>query len=133
MNQTSRFNWLYAGLLLIGLSLLFVLTQFPALAQQSEPDLVELEQRIEQLEQEVADLRNTTNNDLQQRIDDLERDIGSLASSGLVIFLYAGFCALWAQTQRRSAVLWFIFGAIFNVFTVFVLLYINWAEREPAN
>ncbi len=133
MNQTNRFNWFYAGLLLLGISLLFVLTQFPALAQQSEPDLADLEQRVGQLEREVADLRNTTNNDLSQRVDDLERDMGGLASSGLVIFLYAGFCALWAQTTRRSAVLWFIFGAIFNVFTVLVLLYINWAEREPVN
>lgn len=131
MNQTNRFNWFYAGLLLIGLSLLFVLTQFSVLAQQSDPDLAELEQRIAQLEQEVANLRNAPGGDLERRVDNLERNIGNLASSGLVIFLYASFCALWAQTKRRSAVLWFIFGGIFNVFAVLLLLFLNWQDRSP--
>jgi len=130
VNQRNRFNWFYAGLLLIGFGVLFSLTRFPALAQQSEPELAELERRIAQLEQEVNDLRNSSNGDLEQRVDDLERDIGGLASSGLVLFLYAGFCALWAQTKRRSAVLWFIFGGIFNVFAVILLLYFNWQDRE---
>ncbi len=131
MNQSNRFNWFFAGFLLVGVTLLFTLTQFPVLAQQSEPDMVDLTQRIEQLEQEVASLKNSSDSNLQQRVNNLEGNISGLAPSGLVIFLYAGFCALWAQTKRQNAVLWFIFGGIFNVFALILLLYFNWRDQEP--
>lgn len=129
MIKVNRINWLFAGLLLIGFTLLFGVTQLTASAQQSEPELAELEQRIFELEQEMDNLRNLTESNLQSRVNDLERNVGGLASSGLVLFLYASFCALWAQNTRRNAVLLFILGGIFNIFTVMFLLYVNWNER----
>lgn len=39
--------------------------------------------------------------------------------------LFGAFSALWAQNTRRSALLWFVLGALFSVITVLVLLYKN--------
>jgi hypothetical protein len=44
------------------------------------------------------------------------------ASVGLVTFLFAIFCAYWAQTTNRSAWLWFFMGWFFAPITGIVLL-----------
>jgi hypothetical protein len=44
------------------------------------------------------------------------------ASVGLVTFLFAIFCAYWAQTTNRSAWLWFFMGWLFAPITAIVLL-----------
>ncbi len=130
MNQLSRFNWQYAAVFLMAIGLLLILIQPSASAQQTEPDIAELMERVDQLEQEVASLRDSARGDLQADRSVLDVADGELAPMSIVIVLYASFCALWAQNKRRNAVLWFILGALFNVFTVLVLLYINWSERE---
>ena len=35
------------------------------------------------------------------------------------------FCALWAQNNKRNALLWFIGGVIFNVFAALFVLHEN--------
>jgi hypothetical protein len=44
------------------------------------------------------------------------------AGTGLVFFLFAIFCAHWAQTTGRSAWLWFLVGWLFAPITGLFLL-----------
>jgi hypothetical protein len=52
------------------------------------------------------------------------------ASSGLVMFLFAIFCAYWAMTTNRSAWLWFFLGLFFAPITGLVLLLKQAGERN---
>ena len=62
---------------------------------------------------------------VEQRLESLDNiRTGAAGGCGLSL-LFGAFCALWAQNTRRSAVLWFLLGAIFSVITVLVLLYKN--------
>ena len=54
------------------------------------------------------------------------------ATSGAVIILYGSFCALWAQNTGRNAWLWFLLGAVFNIVTLAILLYLNAEDRRAA-
>ncbi len=47
------------------------------------------------------------------------------ATTGLVLFLFAVFCAYWAQETNRNAWLWFICGAFFGPITGYMLLLKN--------
>jgi hypothetical protein len=44
---------------------------------------------------------------------------------GFVCFLFAIFCAYWAQTTKRNAWLWFFLGLFFAPITGLVLLFKN--------
>jgi hypothetical protein len=46
-------------------------------------------------------------------------------TAGLTFFLFAIFCAYWAQTTRRNAYLWFFLGLFFAPITGLVLLFKN--------
>jgi len=46
--------------------------------------------------------------DLAQRVEKLERALADAAGTGLVMVLFACFCALWAQDVRRWAWLWLL-------------------------
>ena len=70
--------------------------------------------------------------DLENRVTRIESMIDDLASVGFVIFLFAAFCALWAQDSGRNAWVWFFLGALFNFITVLVLLSKNSADREAS-
>ena len=50
-------------------------------------------------------------------------DTSDLATTSQVYFLFAIFCAYWAQTTRRNAWLWFFLGLFFAPITGLVLLY----------
>ena len=52
------------------------------------------------------------------------------AGTGLVFYLFAIFCAYWAQTTGRSAWVWFVMGWLFAPFTGLVLLSKNSADRK---
>ena len=52
------------------------------------------------------------------------------ASIGLVFFLFAVFCAYWAQTTGREPYLWFFVGWLFAPITGLVLLYKNSEDRR---
>lgn len=53
----------------------------------------------------------------------------SIPSTGLVFFLFAIFCAYWAQTSGRNAWLWFFLGWLFAPIAGLVLLYKNSQDR----
>lgn len=55
------------------------------------------------------------------------------ASVALVFFLFAIFCAYWAQTTNRSAWLWFFMGWFFAPITGLVLLAKNSKETSQGN
>ena len=55
------------------------------------------------------------------------------ASSGMVLFLFAIFCAYWAQSTNRSAWLWFFVGFFFAPITGIVLLYKNANDKKAAS
>ena len=78
------------------------------------------------LQVQDVDLRRRVS-DLEWRLDNVKRDA---ASSGLVLFLFGAFCALWAQNTGRNPLLWFFLGAFFSVVTVLVLLGKN-SRPEP--
>lgn len=62
---------------------------------------------------------------LKTRVSQLERQVKKLESTGLVLFLFGVFCALWAQNTGRNAWLWFFLGLFGSVITVIVLLVKN--------
>ena len=74
-----------------------------------------LDERVTRLESELSSTKNRLN------------DVGG---DGLALFLYAVFCALWAQNTGRSALLWFFLGLFFNFITVLVLLYKNSTDNR---
>ncbi len=78
-----------------------------------------LECRVQALEQQI--------NDQETELKDLREDA---ARAGLVLFLFAAFCALWAQNVGRNAWLWFFMGLFFNVIVVLFLLYLNSRDKN---
>ena len=53
----------------------------------------------------------------------------SYASEGMVFYLFALFCAYWAQSTKRNAWLWFFVGLFFAPITGLFLLYKNSQDR----
>ena len=78
--------------------------------------------------QDVADDRL---DQITERIDQLESRIQRSATA-VVLFLFAAFCALWAQNTNRNAWLWFFLGWFFHVIAVLVLLAKNSDDRRQA-
>ncbi len=79
---------------------------------------------VNQLENEVETLRSD--------LEDLKSDLRDKGEKGFVLFLFGGFCALWAQNTRRNPWLWFFLGALFNIITVIVLLNKNSNDKKTA-
>jgi len=52
------------------------------------------------------------------------------ATTGLVLFLFAIFCAYWAQETNRSAWLWFFSGLLFGPLAGLMLLLKNSYDRK---
>jgi len=67
---------------------------------------------------------------LEDRVQTLEKRVDGLASTGLVLFLYGVFCALWAQRTKRSAWGWFFFGLFLAPIATAVLLHKNARDNE---
>jgi len=59
-------------------------------------------------------------------------DTANFASVGMVFYLFALFCAYWAQSTGRNPWLWFIMGWLFAPVTGIVLLYKNNQEKLSA-
>ena len=62
---------------------------------------------------------------IESRLNQLSQNIRDRAKSGIVLFLFGAFCALWAQNTNRNSWLWFFMGCFFSIFTVIVLLIKN--------
>jgi len=90
-------------------------------AQVSKEEFNELKQKVELLESENSSLTNKLNNQNNQ----LQVETKSYAPLGLVLFLFGGFCALWAQNSGRNPWVWFFLGLIFSVITVVAVLIAN--------
>jgi hypothetical protein len=67
---------------------------------------------------------------VEERVSKLESRVQQLGGEGLALFLFAAFCALWAQNTGRSAWLWFFLGLLFSAITVLVLLSRNASDRR---
>jgi len=77
---------------------------------------------------------------IDERVANLESQVATLkqsvqqAGNGVVLglFVFAVFCAVWAQNTNRSAVLWFVLGflPLINFFTAIVLLAKNSRDRK---
>ena len=102
----------------------FTLASLPIMACQplkaQGPDSTQ----VEQLEKEVKMLRS--------EVSDLKSEIRDSVGGGIVLFLFAGFCALWAQNTGRNPWLWFFLGACFSIITVIVLLNKNSNDRKAS-
>jgi len=62
-----------------------------------------------------------------------DNDSSKYAPIGLVLFLFGGFCALWAQNTRRNPWLWFFFGFFLSALAVIALLIRNRDDRMLNN
>ena len=95
-------------------------------AQTEQQEITQLEQRIALQDQQIQTLRD----EIQMQTASLRREIDRYAPHFLVLFLFGGICALWAQNTGRNAWLWFFAGMIFSVITVVILLSINNEENK---
>jgi len=86
----------------LSLALLFGVSFLnPAFSQQPQPERITL---------------------LEAKVSEIDRDVKNASDTGLVLFLFGAFCALWAQNTGRSAWLWFFLGLFFNVLAILFLL-----------
>jgi uncharacterized BrkB/YihY/UPF0761 family membrane protein len=77
----------------------------------------------------IAQVSPETLDRLEDRVSSLEKKTGGYASEGFVLFLFAAFCALWAQNTGRNPWVWFILGGVLSVIAVIAANLL----REPAS
>ncbi len=90
-------------------------------AQVSAEEILKLNQQIEAQNLEIQNLRNQ----LTSETSGLREKIDSYAPIAMVLFLFGGFCALWAQNTGRSPWVWFFTGLVFSVLAVIAVLIRN--------
>ena len=54
----------------------------------------------------------------------------NIVNAALVMFLFGAFCAIWAQNTRRNPWLWFLYGFLFTLLTVLIILRANPKTRR---
>jgi len=69
---------------------------------------------------------------LESRVSNLEHRIPFYTENRYYypLFLFGGFCMLWAQNTGRNPWLWFFLGLLFSVITMFVLLSKNADDKK---
>jgi hypothetical protein len=97
--------------------LIFLSLSFPTLSQENS-EVEALKAQIHQLERSVFRLQNEQRETQQE----MGKASQALQRSGLSILLFGFFCAWWAKSTGRCALQWFLFGALFHVFTAIALL-----------
>jgi len=83
-----------------------------------------LTDRVTKLERKQSNLNRKGSFDsqrLEQRMDNLEKN----TATGIGLFISGILCALWAQFTRRSAWLWFFFGALLAPIALIALVWKN--------
>jgi len=90
-------------------------------SEDRQQSATELTRRVEDLEWKLEQLNSTTS--------ELNKKVQNYDPIMLVFFLYAGFCALWAQNTNRNPWLWFFAGFLFSVIAVVTLLIKNRDDR----
>lgn len=79
-----------------------------------DPALTELEIKVAHLEWKLEQVERNTS--------DISKKTKDYAPIGLVLFLFGGFCALWAQNTGHNAWAWFLWGVLFSFITVLAIL-----------
>lgn len=87
-----------------------------------------LEERIKQLEVELAEKDQQQKNEL----NNLKNQVTSYAPMGMLLFLFGGVCALWAQSTGRNAWAWFFAGLFLSVLALIVVLSTNSHDMNNA-
>jgi hypothetical protein len=112
--------------IIISLVTLFFMFLQPANAQVKAEDIDALNQKIEAQNQEIQNLKNH----LSSETSNLREKVNDYAPTTLVLFLFGGFCALWAQNTNRNPWFWFFFGMFLSVLAVIGLLISNANDRR---
>ena len=89
----------------------------------------EVDRRLRDLEQRVTQAE-TVARVAESKAAGARSDANRAASYGVVAFLYAAFCALWAQNSGRNPWMWGFLGLLFTIITVIVLLVRNTEDRQ---
>ena len=95
-------------------------------AQNNSEAIQELKTKIESQNSEIQSLKNQVDSN---RLN-LTQNAGNYAPMGLVLFLFGGFCALWAQNTGRNPWTWFFVGVILSVLAVIQILINNSREQS---
>ena len=88
---------------------------------QTQSEIQQLRDDVESLRSENSQLR-TEVSQLSSKVDSFQSTLANKADTGLMLFFFGVFCALWAQNTQRNPWLWFFLGFFFNFLTGLVLL-----------
>lgn len=89
--------------------------------QENVSEKVTLEERVQRLESELSGKQEQQ----QQELNNLKNQVSTYAPMGMLLFLFGGVCALWAQSTGRSAWAWFFAGLFLSVLALIVVLSTN--------
>ncbi len=101
--------------------ILFIIFSIQIKAQTNSEEIKEMNHKIETQNSEIQSLKNKISIDSNL----MNQDLGNYAPIGLVLFLFGGFCALWAQNTGQNPWTWFFLGFIFSIITVIIILINN--------
>lgn len=111
----------------------FILLQLSLAGNTQDQELaneqkISLEERIKQLEIQLAEKDQQRQNEF----NNLKNQVSSFAPMGMLLFLFGGVCALWAQNTGRSAWAWFFAGLFLSVLALIVVLSTNSHDIDNA-
>lgn len=87
--------------------------------QANSTDLsAETQAQIQHLQLELSALAKKQA-DTSSEVSTLQNKV---TNNGLALLFFAFFCAWWAKSTGRSALLWFFLGIFFNIITAIVLV-----------
>lgn len=103
--------------------------------QQLRSDVDRLRRENENLRSEVSQLRSDVSevSQLRSDVNSLRGNLADKADTGLIVFFFGIFCALWAQNTRRNPWLWFFLGVFFNAIAVLFLISKNSQDLNSNN
>ena len=110
MSYTLRFTF--------AMALSFIIAAVCLGAQGEHPELERLRGDLTRLEMDVHVLEDQE----AKMVNKLRKSISRSRGTGIILFLFGAFCALWAQNTGRNAWLWFFLGFFLNFVAVLFLL-----------
>lgn len=105
--------------------LLFLVTGNTSKGQNNAAQVQELKEQLDRQNTEIQNLRNKLNTET----TGLKADAASYTPIAMVLFLFGGFCAVWAQNTGRNTWFWFFSGIVFSVLAVMSIIFINSNNR----
>ena len=100
------------------MALSFVIAAVCLGAQGEHPELERLRGDLTRLEMDVHVLEDQED----ETVSKLRKSLSGSRKTGIILFLFGGFCALWAQNTGRNAWLWFFVGFFLSIVAVLFLL-----------